>query len=58
MKDGNKARAVISTFAQKVNFYPEMVQQIGDQIGTINLEVGAYFIPEQSNTNSVNLNIN
>ena len=58
MKDGNKVRAVISTFAQKVNFYPEMVQQIGDQIGTINLEVGAYFIPEQSNTNSVNLNIN
>lgn len=58
MKDGNKVRAIISTFAQKVNFYPEMVQQIGGQIGTINLEVGAYFTPESGSTNSVNLGTN
>lgn len=58
MKDGNKVRAIISTFAQKVNFYPEMIQQIDGQIGTINLEVGAYFIPDSENANSVNLGTN
>lgn len=58
MKDGNKIRAIISTFAQKVNFYPEMVQQMDGQIGTINLEVGAYFIPGNENANSVNLSTN
>lgn len=58
MKDGNKVRAIISTFAQKVNFYHEMVQQIDGQIGTINLEVGAYFTPDSGNTNSVNLGTN
>lgn len=58
MKDGNQVRAIISTFAQKVNFYPEMVQQIDGQIGTINLEVGAYFTPDSGNANSVNLGTN
>lgn len=58
MKDGNVVRAIISTFAQKVNFYPEMVQQIDGQIGTINLEVGAYFTPNSGNANSVNLGTN
>ena len=58
MKDGNLVKAVSSTFAQKINYYPQMVNQLQGQIGIIDLEVGAYFTPSQDTANSVKLDDN
>lgn len=58
MKDGNIVKAIISTFAQKVNYYPEILQQLDGLKGVVNFEVGAYFTPDVSNANTVNLNTN
>lgn len=58
MKDGNRIKAIISTFAQKVNYYPAILEQIGGAKGIVNFEVGAYFTPEVSNANTVNLETN
>ncbi|UUX34007.1 cell division protein FtsQ/DivIB [Fundicoccus culcitae] len=55
MKDGNLVKAIIVTFAQKMNHYPEMLNQIGNTSGIINLEVGAYFVPTAANANSIKL---
>ena len=57
MKDGNQVVAIINTFSQKMKYYPQMLEQLNGQVGTINLEVGAYFTPDQS-TNYDNLNNN
>lgn len=45
MKDGNEVHAIINTFAQKMTYYPQMVDQLNGKTGIINLEVGAYFKP-------------
>lgn len=45
MNDGNQVVATLPTFAEKMNYYPDMVQKIGNQKGIINLEVGGYFEP-------------
>ena len=45
MNDGNQVIATLPTFAEKMNYYPDMVQKIGNQKGIINLEVGGYFAP-------------
>lgn len=45
MNDGNQVVATLPTFAEKMNYYPDMVQKIGNQKGVINLEVGGYFVP-------------
>lgn len=45
MNDGNQVNASIPTFAEKMVYYPDIVQQIGDQKGIINIEVGVYFTP-------------
>lgn len=45
MNDGNQVIASIPSFAEKMIYYPDMVKKIGDQKGTINIEVGAYFSP-------------
>lgn len=58
MKDGIYVKAITNTFAEKVKHYPQMKAIIGNQKGTINLEVGAYFIPEVANANSVKLDAN
>lgn len=58
MKDGNEIHAVITTFAQKMNYYPKILDQLQGRLGVIDLEVGAYFTPYQSITNSVKLNNN
>lgn len=58
MEDGNVIKAIISTFAQKVQYYPNILSQLGGQIGTINFEVGAYFTPNGTNANSVKLDNN
>lgn len=55
MKDGNQIKAIISTFAQKVNYYPAILDQLAGATGTINFEVGAYFTPGVANANTVNL---
>lgn len=55
MKDGNIVYAIIVTFAQKINHYPSMLEQIGDTTGVINLEVGAYFVPTAANQSSIKL---
>lgn len=58
MKDGNQIRAIISTFAQKVQYYPEILSQLAGAQGTINFEVGAYFTPNVANANSIKLDNN
>lgn len=56
MEDGNQIYAVIPTFAQKVNFYPNIVNQLEGRQGIIDLEVGAYFTPFNNIDNSIKLN--
>ncbi|MCR8969157.1 FtsQ-type POTRA domain-containing protein [Facklamia sp. 7083-14-GEN3] len=58
MKDGNLIKAVSSTVAEKMNYYPKMLDQLNGRKGIIDLEVGAYFTPEANETNSVKLNNN
>jgi len=44
MNDGNEVRAIIPSFADKMNYYPALIAQIGDnKKGVIDLEVGSYF---------------
>ena len=58
MKDGNVVKALMYTFAQKMQYYPQMVQELGGRQGIINLEVGAYFTPMDNSDNSVKLDTN
>ncbi|MGE7366041.1 cell division protein FtsQ/DivIB [Desemzia incerta] len=50
MNDGNQVVATLPSFAEKMNYYPDMVQKVGDQNGLFNLEVGGYFTPFESDT--------
>lgn len=44
MNDGNEVRAVISSFADKMNYYPSIIAQIGEtEKGVIDIEVGSFF---------------
>jgi len=44
MNDGNEVRAIISSFADKMNYYPSIIAQIGDtEKGVIDIEVGSFF---------------
>lgn len=53
MNDGNQVVATLPSFAEKMNYYPDMVQKVGDQSGLFNLEVGGYFTPfEQESSDS------
>ncbi|MBE1553555.1 cell division protein FtsQ/DivIB [Sporosarcina limicola] len=46
MDDGNEVRAVISTFAESMVYYPDMIAQLnGYEKGIIDIEIGAYFTP-------------
>ncbi|KXH79900.1 cell division protein FtsQ/DivIB [Sporosarcina sp. HYO08] len=46
MDDGYEVHAIISTFAEKMAYYPEMIAQLDDlEKGVIDIEVGTYFIP-------------
>lgn len=54
MNDGNEVIASIPSFAEKMVYYPDMVKKIGDQKGTINIEVGAYFSPFEYNEGEKN----
>ena len=44
MNDGYEVRAVIPAFAEKMNYYPSIIAQIGEtQKGVIDIEVGSFF---------------
>jgi cell division protein FtsQ len=44
MNDGYEVRAVIPSFAEKMNYYPSIIAQIGDtDKGVIDIEVGSFF---------------
>lgn len=45
MRDGNLVKAVLPTFNHKMTFYNQMLKELDDKKGTLNLEVGAYFTP-------------
>ncbi|WP_203246145.1 cell division protein FtsQ/DivIB [Sporosarcina beigongshangi] len=46
MVDGFEVRAIISTFAEKMAFYPEVTAQLKDyEKGVIDMEVGTFFVP-------------
>jgi cell division protein FtsQ len=44
MNDGFEIRAVIPSFAEKMNYYPSIIAQIGEsEKGVIDIEVGSFF---------------
>lgn len=44
MNDGFEVRAVIPSFAEKMNYYPSIIAQIGEsEKGVIDIEVGSFF---------------
>ena len=45
MNDGNEVKASLPSFAEKILYYPDIVSQLGETKGTIDLEVGVYFTP-------------
>lgn len=53
MDDGYEVHALLSTVAEKIDYYPDMVAQLdGDVKGVIDMEVGSYFIPYDQQYNS------
>ncbi|WP_320164668.1 cell division protein FtsQ/DivIB [uncultured Trichococcus sp.] len=45
MNDGNEVKAILPSFAEKILYYPDIVSQLGETKGIIDLEVGVYFTP-------------
>ncbi|WP_438316904.1 cell division protein FtsQ/DivIB [Sporosarcina sp. FA9] len=46
MDDGYEVRAIIPTFAESMEFYPDIIAQLNDvEKGVIDMEVGTYFTP-------------
>ena len=45
MNDGNEVKAILPSLAEKILYYPDIVSQLGETKGTIDLEVGVYFTP-------------
>lgn len=43
MNDGNEIKAILSTLAEKINYYPSVTAQLEGQKGIIDMEVGIYF---------------
>ncbi|TWT07438.1 FtsQ-type POTRA domain-containing protein [Planococcus sp. CPCC 101016] len=44
MNDGNEVRGILSTLAEKMNYYPSVIAQLEDgQKGVIDMEVGIFF---------------
>lgn len=44
MNDGNEIRGILSTLAEKMNYYPSVIAQLEDgQKGVIDMEVGIFF---------------
>ena len=58
MNDGYEVRAEISTFANKLNYYPSIVAQIEEEEfekGIIDIEVGSYYRPFSGEYQSLSL---
>lgn len=49
MNNGNQVIASIPTFAERMNYYPQMVRAVEGQQGVFDLEAGAFFIPFENN---------
>lgn len=43
MNDGNEIKAILSTLAEKINYYPSVTAQLEGRRGIIDMEVGIYF---------------
>ncbi|ALS76810.1 FtsQ-type POTRA domain-containing protein [Planococcus maritimus] len=43
MNDGNEIKAILSTLAEKINYYPSVTAQLEGRQGIIDMEVGIYF---------------
>lgn len=49
MNNGNQVLASIPSFAERMSYYPQMVQAVDGQHGVFDLEAGAFFIPFVNN---------
>lgn len=45
MNNGNRVLSSIPTFAEKIPYYPQMVQAVNGKKGVFDMEVGVYFTP-------------
>ncbi|WP_432359484.1 cell division protein FtsQ/DivIB [Sporosarcina sp. UB5] len=46
MDDGYEVHAILHTFAEKMDYYPDIIAQLGDlEKGIVNMEVGIFFTP-------------
>ncbi|MGY3724572.1 Cell division septal protein FtsQ [Granulicatella balaenopterae] len=51
MKDGTPVIGNLNTIGSKIIYYPRIKQEIGQQKGTIDMEVGVFFTPEVTKIN-------
>lgn len=49
MNNGNQVLASIPSFADRMNYYPQMVEAVDGQHGLFDLEAGAFFTPFRNN---------
>ena len=56
MNDGNQIKANIRDFSNKIGYYPDILDQIGEQKGVIDMEVGIFFQPFEYSTDTSNEN--
>ncbi|MCQ9210084.1 cell division protein FtsQ/DivIB [Granulicatella seriolae] len=47
MKDGRVVKADLTNLGSKLNYYPQIQKEIGNQKGIIDMEIGVYFTPNQ-----------
>ncbi|UJF15124.1 FtsQ-type POTRA domain-containing protein [Jeotgalibaca sp. MA1X17-3] len=52
MNDGNQIKANLKDFSNKISYYPDILNQIGEQKGTIDMEVGVFFQPFDKGENT------
>lgn len=46
MDDGYEVHAILQSFAEKMDYYPDIISQLGDlEKGIVNMEVGIFFTP-------------
>lgn len=48
LTDGNEALASIPSFSERINYYPQMRETVGEEPGLFDLEAGAFFVPFES----------
>ncbi|WP_051237689.1 cell division protein FtsQ/DivIB [Lacticigenium naphthae] len=57
MNDGNIVIASIPRFSNKMSYYPEMKESVGNIQGVFDLEVGAYFTPFEAEEDIIEENL-